>query len=204
MNRWFFWMLLVGLPFCFVIPKLMNKPTKAASDLYKTQESFSDLVFDRLHFHQILRAFRLFAWERKRLAAMTDEVAPMGLRAQFLRGLQAKSVAITLLILNVVIVAVGACLTKYDLLIVGVLASFQSFYLRISSYASSLTRYFPQFVQADLSWGRLRRVILDQEGNPEETELSEIRRTTLPVSSASSSCGMSPSAIRMRLIPFAI
>ncbi|SEM62481.1 ATP-binding cassette domain-containing protein [Paenibacillus sp. OV219] len=177
MNRWFFWMILIGLPFCFIIPKLMNKPTLAATDLYKTQENFNALVLDRLHFHQIIRAFGLFAWERKRMISMTDEVAPMGLRAQFMRGLLAKSVSITLLILNVVIIAVGAYLTKYDLLTVGVLASFQSFYLRISSYASSLNRYFPQFVQADLSWGRLRKVILSQPGNPEELKVTEVEVT---------------------------
>lgn len=173
MNKLFFWLLLIGLPFCFVIPKLLNKPVLAATDLYKTKEDFGSLVFDRVQFHQIIRAFELFAWERRRLIAMTDEVAPMGLRAQFMRGLLAKSVSITLLILNVVIIAVGAYLTKYDLITVGVLASFQSFYLRISNYSSSLTRFFPQFVQADLSWGRLRGVILNQTGNPEEAKESE-------------------------------
>lgn len=180
MNKWFFLLLIIGLPICLVIPKLMNQRVMEASDLYKTRESFNEIILDRLTFHQVIRAFGLQGWEHKRLADMTDEVAPMGLKAQLLRTLMGKSVAIVLLLLNVTIIAVGAYLSRYDLMTIGVLVSFQSFYLRISSYASSLTRYFPQFVQAVLSWGRIRRVVLNQQSNP--AELTETISSILELS----------------------
>ncbi|WP_373231903.1 ATP-binding cassette domain-containing protein [Cohnella sp.] len=186
MNKWFFLLLIVGLPICFIIPKLMNRSVMDASDLYKTRENFNEIILDRLTFHQIIRGFGLQAWEHKRLVEMTDEVAPMGFKAQLLRTMMGKSVAIALLMLNVTLIAVGAYLSRYDLMTIGILVSFQSFYLRISSYASSLTRYFPQFVQATLSWGRLSRVILSQQTNP-----AELTETISPIPMLSSELELS-------------
>lgn len=168
MNKLVFALLLVGLPVCFIIPKLMNRRVTAASDIYKTQENFNGLILQRLTFHGTIRAFGLQSWEYKRLTDMTDEVAPIGLRAMLLQTLMGKSVSIALLLLNVAIIAVGAYLSRYDLLTIGVLVSFQSFFLRIGGYASSLSRYFPQFVQANLSLERLDSVILNQQNDPAE------------------------------------
>jgi ATP-binding cassette subfamily B protein len=66
-----------------------------------------------------------------------------------------KSVSAALLLMNVALVAGGIALNQRGMLTVGALVSFQSFYLRISGYLSSLTRLLPLFVQGSVSYERL-------------------------------------------------
>jgi len=184
MNGWLAGLLLVGFPCCFLLPKWIAPRAKTLSEEYKNRENFTGLIMDRVFYHQVIRAFNLRNWELGRLRRMTDDVAELGLRAQFARSALGKSVSSALLLLNVALVAGGILLQQRGMLTVGALVSFQSFYLRISGYLTSLTRLLPIFVQGSISHARLHTSILDQPLDPSERALSH-RGEAIPPGEAS-------------------
>lgn len=170
MNGTLFALLLAGLPVCLLLPRLMSGRVLRINDEYKTQDEFNRLIMDRLKYHQTVRAYGLRSWEFKRLAALTERLNPLGVRAQFYRSAMGKSVGAALTLLNVAVLAAGAYFVHRGAATVGALVALQSFYLRIGGYASSLTRLFPAFVQGQLAYDRIERVILRQRPDPAELE----------------------------------
>lgn len=162
---------IIGISFSFIIPRLMNNLVFSTNDAYKSKNSrFGKLFYERLTAHGFFRAFGLRNWEYSRMEEMVNDITPIAIKSRFLSTQMHKSVVITLLLVNVVIVSVGTFVVLDKIITIGEFVAFQSFFISISGYITSLTKYFPQLIQSSLSLKRLH-TILNEKPVSEPTSL---------------------------------
>jgi ATP-binding cassette, subfamily B, bacterial len=163
---------MLGIPLCFLIPRLINKKVVDANNLFNMKSSrLNELSLERLSAHQMFRTFRLKDWEYNRMQTTVDELTPLEERAQFMSSLMHKTVTITLLILNSLLISVGAYLAFSGSITVGMLVAFQSFFLAISQHVSKLSQFIPQLVDSKISLHQIDILLAELPSQEENGKL---------------------------------
>ncbi|SEB52541.1 ATP-binding cassette domain-containing protein [Paenibacillus sp. GP183] len=171
LNWRFSLLTLFGIPLCFLLPRFLNKKATEANETYRTKENYGQLLLESVENHEIIRTYGLRDWEYQRMKSASDRISPLWTQAQFLNKLMHNAVTKTLVLLNMLIIAVGAFLTVGNVISVGMLVAFQSFYIGMSRYAASLTQNLPQFVSATISLKRIDAVLAEKPS--EEQDLNK-------------------------------
>ena len=149
----------VGVTLSFLLPLMLSGPATRANDLLKSQESrYGELVNERTTNHDIIRAYGLRAWELSRMESTATELVPVSIRAQFFGNLMHQSVSITLMLLNLIIIAVGTFMVINGEGSIGMLVAFQSFYVMVTRYVARMTEYLPQFNKTAVCLQRLDEI----------------------------------------------
>src|SRR5262245_4289276 len=86
----------------------------------------------------------------------------IAIRVGFLSAMVERSAGISILMLNVCIIGVGAYLAFNDRLSVGTLVSFETVFLTLSYSLSYVSQYVPSLVQAAGGLGHIRRLLDEQ------------------------------------------
>jgi ATP-binding cassette, subfamily B, bacterial len=159
---------ILGIPLCFLLPRLMNKKVSDSNERYKEKDNLNDLALERLSAHEMFRTFRLKDWEYNRMKTTVDGLTPLAVKAQFMRRLMQRSVTITLLLLNVLLISLGAYLSIAGEITVGVLVAFQSFFIVMSQYVAKLTDYIPQLVDSKYSMQQIDKLFAEKPSKEEQ------------------------------------
>jgi ATP-binding cassette subfamily B protein len=173
LNWRFSLLILFGIPLCFLLPRFLNKKTTEANETYRTKENYGCLLLENVENHEIIRTYGLRDWEYQRMKSASEQLSPLWTQAQFLNKVMQSTVIKSLLLLNLVIVAVGAIFAIRNVISVGMLVAFQSFYIGMSRYVSSLSQNFPQFVSATVSLKRIDALLAEKPS--EERDLNKFR-----------------------------
>ncbi|MFN7934476.1 MAG: ABC transporter transmembrane domain-containing protein [Bryobacteraceae bacterium] len=136
---------------------------------------------ENLHAQLVIKTFSLEQHSRAGyLSRLTDLRARM-VRVGLLSSLVERSAYIGVMLLQVVLLALGAYLVSHGSLTVGALAAFQTIYLSLSYSLASVTQFIPTLVQAGAGLSGIQFLLSQQprltdEGTqPVPTSFSEIQ-----------------------------
>ena len=143
-------------PVALLGPRFISPRASSASYTRKTVESnvLKD-VQENLAARQVVRAFGLEHWMRARFARGVDDLVAVSTRTAFLGALVERSAGIGILLLQVVVLGIGALVAFEGQLTIGTLVSFQSLFMTVSWSLSYVTQYVPNLV---LAAGGLQRI----------------------------------------------
>jgi ATP-binding cassette subfamily B protein len=148
------------LPLSLLGPRILVPRASAASYERKQQEAHvATAVQEDLAAQPVIKAFGL---EQQRLMHFTqrlDALVQSSTGAGFLSALVERSAGISILILQVVVLGVGAYLTFTGSLSIGSLVSFQTLFLALSWSLSYVTQYVPNLVQASGGMQRIEELL---------------------------------------------
>lgn len=148
-----------GMLICYILPGMLSTRATVANDVLKSNESlYTDLLRERLDHYEVIRAYGLNRWELNRLKSAINQITPLSERAQLLGRFMNRSVSITLVLLNILIIALGAYLVVHGEVSVGMLVTFQSFYLNMSGYMSSLVNNLPDLNKTSVCLARIEKL----------------------------------------------
>jgi ATP-binding cassette subfamily B protein len=143
-------------PLALVGPRFVAPRASRAS--YERKNRESDVLRDvqeNLASRQIVRAFGLEQWMRARFTRRVDDLVSISTRTGFLGALVERSAGIGILLLQVIVLGIGALMAFDGRLTIGTLVSFQSLFMTVSWSLSYVTQYVPQLV---LAAGGLQRI----------------------------------------------
>jgi ATP-binding cassette subfamily B protein len=147
-------------PLSLLGPRLIVPRASAASYDRKQQEAHVvTTVQENLATQPVIKAFSL---EQQRLSHFTQRLGALvqsSARVGFLSALVERSAGISILILQVVVMGVGAYMTFSGSLSIGSLVSFQSLFLALSWSLSYVTQYVPILLQAASGMQRIEELL---------------------------------------------
>ena len=143
-------------PLALLGPRLIAPRATSASYQRKTIESHVlKEVQENLVSGQVIRSFGLESWMRARFARRVDDLVTISTRTAFLGALVERSAGVGILLLQVIVLGIGAFMAFEGQLTVGTLVSFQSLFMTVSWSLSYVTQYVPNLV---LAAGGLQRI----------------------------------------------
>jgi ATP-binding cassette subfamily B protein len=147
-------------PLSLLGPRILVPRASAAS--YERQQQEAHVVTavqEDLAAQPVIKAFGL---EQQRLLHFTQRLEALvqsSTRVGFLSALVERSAGISILMLQVVVLGVGAYLTFTGSLSIGSLVSFQTLFLALSWSLSYVTQYVPNLVQASGGMQRIEELL---------------------------------------------
>jgi ATP-binding cassette subfamily B protein len=147
-------------PLCLFVPNLFSRTASQASYNKKIDEARAlTALQENLDSRSVIRAFRLEQWSRKVFAARNTELCTSTRRYGFLSALIEHSSMVGIIILQVVVLGVGALMAWHGMITIGGLAAFQSIFFAMSTNLSYVTQFMPQVIQAAGSVERLEEIV---------------------------------------------
>jgi ATP-binding cassette subfamily B protein len=107
----------------------------------------------------VIRAFGLEQWSRKIFSGKNARLCASARRYGFLSALIEHSSVVGIIILQVIVLGIGAYMTWQGSITIGTLAAFQAIFLSMSTYLTWVTQYMPQIIQAAGSVERLEEIM---------------------------------------------
>lgn len=148
------------IPVSLLGPKLVMSRAAAASYNRKLDESgLAGVVQENVMAHSVVRAFGLeqvaFGKFRKRL----NTLGASSVRTAMYGSLLERSSGIGTLILQIIVLGVGATMAYRNLLSIGSLAAFQTLFLTLSWSIGYVSQYFPYLLQAAAGTRRIEELL---------------------------------------------
>ncbi|MGH7963715.1 MAG: ABC transporter ATP-binding protein, partial [Candidatus Binatia bacterium] len=150
-------------PLSLIGPRIFAPRAAAASYTRKQHESrILTAVQENLGAQAVVKAFGL---EGQMLTGFTERLrhlAESSVQVSFLSALVERSAGIGILVLQVLIMGVGAYMAFSDTLSIGSLVSFQSLFMTLSWSLSYVTQYVPNLVQAAGGMQRIEELLSEE------------------------------------------
>jgi ATP-binding cassette, subfamily B, bacterial len=163
------------IPVSLLGPKLVMSRAAAASYSRKIDESgLVGVVQENVMAHSVVRAFGLeevaFGKFRKRL----NKLGTSSVRTAMYGSLLERSSGIGTLILQIVVLGVGATMAYRNLLSIGSLAAFQTLFLTLSWSIGYVSQYFPYLLQAAAGTRRIEELLRESPRVSDQEKAGEL------------------------------
>jgi ATP-binding cassette subfamily B protein len=147
-------------PLCLFVPNLFARTASRASYIKKKDEAQALAALQEdLDTRAVIRAFRLEPWSHRVFAGKNAQLCASTRRYGFLSALIEHSSTMGLIILQVIVLGLGAFMVWKESITIGGLAAFQAIFLAMSTYLGWVTQYMPQIIQAAGSMERLMEIV---------------------------------------------
>jgi ATP-binding cassette subfamily B protein len=147
-------------PLCLFVPNLFaNTASQAGYQKKKDEAQALAVLQENLDARTVIRAFRLEQWSRRIFYEKNAQLCASTRRYGFLSALIEHSSVVGIIILQVIVLGIGAYMAWQGSITIGTLAAFQTIFLAMSTYLSWVTQYMPQIIQAAGSVARLEEII---------------------------------------------
>jgi ATP-binding cassette subfamily B protein len=147
-------------PLCLFVPNLFaNSASQAGYQKKQDEAQVLAVLQENLDTRTVIRAFRLEQWSRQIFSEKNAQLCASTRRYGFLSALIEHSSVVGIIILQVIVLGIGAYMAWQGSITIGTLAAFQSIFLAMSTYLSWVTQYMPQIIQAAGSVERLEEII---------------------------------------------
>jgi ATP-binding cassette subfamily B protein len=147
-------------PFCLFVPNLFARPaTRASYDKKKDEAQALAALQENLDTRIVIRAFRLEQWSRKVFHGKNTQLCASTRRYGFMSALIEHISLVGIIILQVIVLGIGAYMAWRGDITIGTLAAFQTIFLAMSTNLSYVTQYMPQVIQAAGSVERINEII---------------------------------------------
>ena len=147
-------------PLCLFVPNLFaNTASQAAYKKKKDEAQALAVLQEDLDARTVIRAFRLEQWSRQIFSGKNAQLCASTRRYGFLSALIEHSSVVGIIIMQVIVLCVGAYMAWQGSITIGSLAAFQTIFLAMSTYLTWVTQYMPQIIQAAGAVERLEEII---------------------------------------------
>lgn len=136
-------------PLCLLGPRIFAPRAVEASYRRKQDEGGAlAVVQENVQSQQIVKALNLQSEAIRVFGLHNARLAKSVLRVSFFSALVERSAGIGIMLLQVVVLAIGAWMAASDMITVGTLTAFQALFLNLSISLSYTTQFVPTLVQA--------------------------------------------------------
>ena len=143
-------------PLCLTGPRLFGPRASRASYFRKEEEArTASMIQENILAQGTVKAFGLEGLSLAQFAQQNTELLKVTSRLSFLSAMMERSAGIGILVLQVLIISVGAVMVFRGGLTIGTLAAFQAIFLNLSYGLYNVAQYVPQMIQAE---GGMRRI----------------------------------------------
>jgi len=196
---------MLAIPACFVGPRLITPSATSAGYLRKQSDSkISSTVQENISGHSIIKAFSL---EKSMFVRFTERIvqqAAASLRVSFLSSLIERSAHIGTLVVQVLVLGVGAYMTFHGRLTIGSLAAFQALFVNFSSSLTSFTHYYPTLVQAGAGMQRIQELLNEKPGVMDPPDAQPLPRLSQEIKFNGVKFGYTPAQLNLNDVSFTI
>jgi ATP-binding cassette, subfamily B, bacterial len=148
------------VPVSLLGPRLIMSRAAKAGYQQKTDEAgLLGVVQEAIAAHTVVRAFGLEQAVTGRFKRSLSTLDASSIRAAISRSLLERSSGITTLILQVVVLGVGATMAYSKQLTIGSLAAFQTLFMTLAWSIGYISQYFPSLLQAAAGMRRIHELI---------------------------------------------
>jgi ATP-binding cassette subfamily B protein len=135
-------------PLTFFGPRLLSPRALACSYLQKQQEGTTlSVVQENVTAQPVVRAFSLHGVTRGWFDNRNRDLVATATRAHFLRMLVERSVSLSVMLLHLLVLAVGAWLAFHGYITIGTLVTFESVFWEISYNIGHFTEFLPVLIE---------------------------------------------------------
>ena len=136
-------------PLCLLGPRIFAPRAVDASYTRKQDEGGALAVIqENVQSQPVVKALNLQGEATRIFGLRNAQLAKSVLRVSFLSALVERSAGVGIMLLQVVVLAIGAWMAASDMISVGTLTAFQALFLNLSISLSYTTQYVPTLVQA--------------------------------------------------------
>lgn len=147
-------------PLCLFVPNIFARSATRASYNKKLDEAQAlSTLQENLDTRMVIRAFRLECWSRGVFHNKNTLLCASTRRYGFLSALVEHCSLVGLIILQVIVLGVGAYMAWHGAITIGALAAFQTIFLAMSTNLSYVTQYMPPIIQAAGSVERIAEIM---------------------------------------------
>jgi ATP-binding cassette subfamily B protein len=132
-----------------------RRASQAGYQKKKDEAQVVAVLQEDLDTRTVIRAFRLEQWSRQIFSGKNVQLCASTRRYGFLSALIEHSSVVGIIIMQVMVLGVGAFMAWQGSITIGSLAAFQTIFLQMSAYLTWVTQYMPQIIQAAGSVERL-------------------------------------------------
>jgi ATP-binding cassette subfamily B protein len=154
---------LIGLPLCFLGPRLLEHRTSTANDVLKTEQaSVSTTVQENVGAQSVVKALGLQSSIAEKFRQQMAGYQKAAMRANFLGYLMERTPTIGILAFNLMVICIGSILAYHGVLSIGKLVTFQLVFVSMTDSISGLTSVIPQLMQAASGMRRIEQILQEQ------------------------------------------
>jgi len=162
---------LIATPLAIVGPEFFSsRATKASTERQEKEADIASTVQESVSGHKVIRAFALEDFLRSRFRKHADEVAHGSLRVNFLSALAGRAGGLSVTLLILVIIGLGAYLAIRGYVTGGAMVAFVALLLNIGDGTNGLGQVVPDMVKA---FGGMRRVDDFLAEQPDVTDVED-------------------------------
>jgi len=186
-------------------PRLITPSATSAGYLRKLSDSkTSGTVQENISGQSIIKAFSL---EKSMLVRFTERIAQQAaasLRVSFLSSLIERSAHIGTLIVQVLVLGVGAYMAFHGQLSIGSLAAFQALFGNFSSSLTGFTHFYPTLVQAGAGMQRIQELLDEKPGVVDPPDAQPLPRLSQEIKFSGVKFGYNPAQLNLNDVSFTI
>ncbi len=147
-------------PLCLFVPNIFAKSaTKASYNKKKDEAQTIASLQENLDSRSVIRAFRLETWAHNIFNQKNLKLCASTRIYGFYSALIEHISIMGLIILQVIVLGIGAYMVYKGSITIGDLAAFQTMFLGMSTYLSYIPQYVPNVIQAAGSMERIEEII---------------------------------------------
>ncbi|HEY1721066.1 MAG TPA: ATP-binding cassette domain-containing protein [Magnetospirillaceae bacterium] len=152
-------------PLCLFGPRILAPRAIAASYVRKEIDGTAiALVQENVVSQPVVKAFGLEDTARTGFSDWNSKLGRSVLRVSFFSAMVERSAGIGIMLLQVLVLGVGAWMASNDQITIGTLASFQALFLNLSYSLSYTMQYLPSLIQAAGSLQRINELLDELPG----------------------------------------
>jgi ATP-binding cassette, subfamily B, bacterial len=168
---------LVGLPFCLIGPRIFGPRALRAGYRFRTEQAaLASTIEEQISAQSVVKAFDLKEMVRAKVRTQSDHVVALASRFNFLSSVAERSPNITMLALGIIIICGGGVMVFDGALSIGALVSFNLLFVTISTYVESLTSSVPTLLQAAGGMQRINEILAERPAVVERASARPLTR----------------------------
>lgn len=150
----------IGLTFCIIAPtKIAAIATEKSYELMDKEGEIASIAEENILSQSVVKIFGLEKQVTKRFSVHLNDLKRVYVPAMFVSYLVQKIPIVVFVLLQVVILSVGAAMTYWNLITVGTLVSYQVFLLGLHLNILGLTAMLPEFIAAVAALRRISDIL---------------------------------------------
>ncbi len=166
-------------PVCLFVPNLFSAAATKSSHKKKQDESVAlSLLQENLSARAVIRAFGLQDWSRGVFIERNTHLCASTRRYGFLSALIEHISLVGIIVMQVLVLGVGAFMAWRGDISIGGLTAFQAIFLSMSLNLGYITQFMPNLIQATSSASRLDEILTEKpeiDDAPDAINLSEFK-----------------------------
>ena len=196
---------MLALPACLLGPRLITPRATAAGYLRKKSESqTASSVQENISGQSVIKVFGL---EKSMLARFAERLAHQArvcLRVNFLSSLIERTAYIGTLVVQVLVLGVGAHMAFHGQLSIGSLAAFQALFGNFINSLASCTHFYPTLVQAGSGMLRIEELLAEKPGIVDSPGARPLPRLSQEIRFSGVKFGYTPAQLILDDVSFVI